>query len=60
MTQYKSVAGLQIAQPLYDFICDEALPGTDIDSKTFWQLFADIVAEFGPINKSLLWNRPRC
>lgn len=57
MTQYKSVAGLQIAQPLYDFICDEALPGTDIDSKTFWQLFADIVAEFGPINKSLLAKR---
>lgn len=36
MTDRVSVGGLQVARVLYDFITDEALPGTGVDPDSFW------------------------
>lgn len=57
MADYIDIFGLQVAQPLYNFIETEALPGTDIQSETFWSGFNDIVRDFGPKNKALLEKR---
>ena len=34
MTDRKSVGGLQVAKVLYDFVQNEALPGTGVDSRS--------------------------
>ena len=31
-----AVGNLRVARPLYDFITDEALPGTGINPDSFW------------------------
>ena len=49
-----TVAGLQIARPLYELVRDEIAPGTGISSDTVWQGFADIVRELTPRNRALL------
>ena len=56
MTQYIEQAGLQIGRPLYDLM-EKALPGTGVQSTTFWQELADLVAEFSPHNAKLLQAR---
>lgn len=48
---------LKVASALYNFIEEEALPGTGIESAHFWQEFSDLVAEFSPRNKNLLQVR---
>lgn len=50
---------LQVADSLYRFIEEEALPGTGIDSDTFWRGFDSIVHEMGPKNRALLAERER-
>ena len=50
-------AGLTIDQQLYDFVNQQALPGTGLQAEAFWQGFADLVNELTPINKSLLTKR---
>ena len=50
-------AGLTIDQQLYDFVNQQALPGTGLQVETFWQGFADLVNELTPSNKSLLIKR---
>lgn len=50
---------LQVADSLYRFIEEEALPGTGIDSDTFWRGFDAIVHEMGPKNRALLAERER-
>ncbi|RZQ53920.1 malate synthase G [Pseudoalteromonas phenolica] len=50
-------AGLTIDQQLYDFVNQQALPGTGLQVETFWQGFADLVNELTPRNKSLLIKR---
>ncbi|MDP3585046.1 MAG: malate synthase G [Thiobacillus sp.] len=51
------VAGLSIAQPLYDLVHDEIAPGTGISSEQLWQGFADIVRDLTPKNRALLARR---
>ncbi len=34
--QRQTVEGLQVAKILYDFINEEALPGTGVASESFW------------------------
>ncbi len=46
--------GLQIDKVLDDFIAQEALPGTNVNSDEFWTGFAKIVSEFTPRNTELL------
>ena len=49
--------GLKISLVLFDFINNEALPGTNIKSDDFWNKFEKVVQEISPINKNLLKKR---
>ena len=51
------VAGLEVAGELYRFVEDEALPGSGVDSETFWQGLSDLIHDFGPRNRALLDRR---
>ncbi|MEI6252617.1 MAG: malate synthase G [Mycobacteriaceae bacterium] len=57
MTNRVVVGDLRVAQPLYDFITDEALPGTGIDPDTFWSGVDKVVADLTPRNAELLARR---
>lgn len=59
MTERKKCYRLQVAENLYRFIEEEALPGTGIDSDSFWRGFDAIVAEMTPKNRALLAERER-
>ncbi|RYZ96118.1 MAG: hypothetical protein EOO68_17375, partial [Moraxellaceae bacterium] len=48
---------LSIAKELYDFIENEALTGTGVDSATYWKNFEQVVADLTPKNKELLAKR---
>jgi malate synthase len=57
MTSTVTIENLTVRQCLFDFIEDEALPGTEISSRDFWQRFATIINELSPKNKTLLEKR---
>ena len=57
LTKYKLRNGLQVTQPLVQFIEHKALPGTGVSTNAFWQGLADLVNELGPKNKALLAHR---
>ena len=57
MTDRVTVGNLRVAQSLYDFINNEALPGTDIDPDTFWSGVDKVVADLTPKNQDLLARR---
>ncbi len=49
--------GLKISSALYEFINNEAIPGTKVDSEDFWKSFSNVAHELAPINKSLIEKR---
>ncbi|MBO9408558.1 malate synthase G [Shimia sp. R9_1] len=57
MTDRVEKHGLQIAQELYDFIVNQALPGTDVAEDTFWEGLSALAHDFGPENRALLQKR---
>ncbi|EOM78425.1 malate synthase G [Rhodococcus rhodnii] len=57
MTERVQVGGLQVAEVLYDFIEKEALPGSGVDSETFWTGADKIFADLAPKNRALLGKR---
>ncbi|MBV8347303.1 MAG: malate synthase G, partial [Mycolicibacterium sp.] len=57
MTDRVATGNLRVARVLYDFINDEALPGTDIDPDTFWSGVDKVVTDLGPRNRELLARR---
>ncbi|TCN50484.1 malate synthase [Rhodococcus sp. SMB37] len=57
MTERVTVGGLQIAKVLYDFVNNEALPGTGVDAEAFWAGADRIVEELAPRNRALLAKR---
>ncbi len=57
MTEYNLRDGLQVAQPLIQFIEQKALPGTGVSTVAFWQGLANLFNELGPKNKALLAYR---
>ncbi len=57
MTQRIQAGGLRVAKPLYDFINDEALPGTGIAADRFWSALASIIEDLAPRNRELLARR---
>src|SRR5262249_26791265 len=57
MTNRVTVGNLRVAQVLYDFINNEALPGTDIDPDSFWAGVDKVVTDLGPRNQDLLARR---
>jgi malate synthase len=59
MTARTSVHRLQVATDLHRFIEDKVLPGTGVDSATFWKGFDAIVHDLAPKNLALLAERDR-
>ncbi|MFC2971972.1 malate synthase G [Azotobacter bryophylli] len=57
MTERVQVGGLQVAKVLYDFVNDEAIPGTGVDALAFWAGASAIIHELGPKNRALLAKR---
>jgi malate synthase len=57
MTDRVTVGNLRVAQVLYDFINNEALPGTDIDPDSFWAGVDKVVTDLTPQNQDLLARR---
>ena len=49
--------GLKISSKLFDFINNEAIPGTGIKIEEFWNNFEKTVHEVTPINKNLIEKR---
>jgi len=49
--------GLKISTKLFDFINNEAIPGTNIEPDKFWDNFEKIVHELAPINQKLIQKR---
>lgn len=59
MSEYVSQNGIQIAQQLFDFVNERALPGTGVDRAKFWAGFADLLGTFSPRNAELLAKRQK-
>jgi malate synthase len=57
MTNRVTVGNLRVAQVLYNFINNEALPGTDIDPDSFWAGVDKVVTDLSPQNQDLLARR---
>jgi malate synthase len=57
MIKRTDVGGLQVAQPLFDLVKDEILPGTGIEPNALWQSFGDMVRELAPRHRELLAKR---
>ncbi|WP_394187861.1 malate synthase G [Paenisporosarcina quisquiliarum] len=49
--------GLNIAKELYQFIEDEALPGSNVSSEDFWKGFSQLILDMVPKNRDLLRRR---
>jgi len=49
--------GLKIAKELYQFIENEALPGSDVSSEAFWGGFSQLLSDMVPKNRDLLSRR---
>ncbi len=52
-----AVGGLKIDRGLFEFVNTEALPGTGVDERAFWEGLGEIVAELAPENSALLETR---
>lgn len=57
MTDRIQIGGLRVAKVLYDFINDEALPGTGVDAALFWPALESIIDDLAPRNRALLQKR---
>ncbi|OBJ00196.1 malate synthase G [Mycobacterium sp. 1465703.0] len=57
MTDRVSAGNLRVAKVLYDFVNNEALPGTDIDPDSFWAGVDKVVTDLTPQNQDLLKRR---
>jgi malate synthase len=57
MTERIQVGGLQVASVLHDFVQNEALPGTGVDSAAFWTGAEQVINDLAPRNRALLAER---
>ncbi|WP_435607196.1 malate synthase G [Pseudomonas knackmussii] len=57
MTERVQVGGLQVAKVLFDFVNNEAIPGTGIDAGKFWAGVEAVINDLAPKNKALLAKR---
>ncbi|WP_409281356.1 malate synthase G [Pseudomonas defluvii] len=57
MTEHVQVGGLQVAKVLFDFVNNEAIPGTGINAEQFWVGAEKIINDLAPKNKALLAKR---
>jgi malate synthase len=54
MSQRVQTGGLKVAQGLYNFINNEALPGTGISNEQFWSAMDAVIHDLAPRNRELL------
>jgi malate synthase len=54
---YVEKAGIRIAKPLFDFVTDEAVPGTGVEADAFWSGFSSLISDLAPRCKALLDKR---
>ena len=59
MTKRITCERLQVAEVLHQFVENEALPGTGVDSKAFWAGVDKLVHDLAPRNRELLAERDR-
>ncbi|MFJ6279870.1 malate synthase [Arthrobacter subterraneus] len=59
MPNYLETSGLSVAEELYTFVREEALPGTGIKEQAFWAGAAELIREFSPRIRELLATRDR-
>ena len=57
MTEHVQVGGLQVAKVLFDFVNNEAIPGTGITADQFWAGADKVIHDLVPKNKALLAKR---
>ncbi|MDY0835863.1 malate synthase G [Pseudomonas sp. SED1] len=57
MTEHVQVGGLQVAKVLFDFVNNEAIPGTGITADQFWAGADKVIHDLAPKNKALLAKR---
>ncbi|KMM84585.1 malate synthase [Pseudomonas taetrolens] len=57
MTEHVQVGGLQVAKVLFDFVNNEAIPGTGLDADQFWAGADKVIHDLAPKNKALLAKR---
>ncbi len=57
MSERVQAHGLAVDKVLYDFINDEAVPGTGLDADAVWAGLAAILRDLGPRNRDLLARR---
>jgi len=57
MTERVQVGGLQVAKALYDFVNNEAIPGTGLAADKFWAGAAAVIKDLAPKNRALLAKR---
>jgi malate synthase len=57
MTERVQVGGLQVAKVLFDFVNNEAIPGTGISAEKFWSGAEAVINELAPKNRALLAKR---
>ena len=57
MTERVQVGSLQVAKVLFDFVNNEAIPGTGIAADTFWAGAEAVINDLAPKNRALLAKR---
>ena len=57
MTDHVQVGGLKVAKVLFDFVNDEAIPGTGVNAEQFWAGAEKIINDLAPKNRTLLARR---
>jgi malate synthase len=57
MANYRKIGNLQVDEALHQFLQKEALPGTGVEEKAFWNGFENLIVELTPENKRLLAKR---
>jgi malate synthase len=57
MTDRVTAGNLRVARVLYDFVNNEALPGTGLDPDSFWAGVDKVVTDLAPKNHDLLARR---
>src|SRR3546814_9936948 len=56
MTHVRS-GEIAVAEPLYQFVNDQVLPGTGVEADAFWKGLSDYLTAFAPRNRALLDKR---
>lgn len=57
MTGRIDVHGLKVAQVLYDFVNEKALPDSGVEQEHFWKSLSALIHDLAPKNKALLARR---